>query len=157
MNGTWILKQGLPGGSDGKESPCQGSRPGFDSWVGKIPWRRERQSTPVFLPGEFHGQRSLVGYSPWGLKESDVTKQLTLTSKKKTSCHSGLPLNLGTTEQSQTFPHMICPLLGTWKTTAATLCLSVWLLVSRFQPDHQIQVRDWVFFCDSSQCLTHSR
>ena len=40
-----------------------------DPWVGKIPWRREWQSTPVFLPGEFHGQRSLAGYSPWGCKE----------------------------------------------------------------------------------------
>ena len=38
----------------------------FDPWVGKIPWRREWLPTPVFLPGEFHGQRSLVGYSPWG-------------------------------------------------------------------------------------------
>ena len=48
-------------------------RPGFDLWVGKIPWRRKWQPTPVFLPGEFHGQRSLVGYSPWGPEE-----QLTL-------------------------------------------------------------------------------
>ena len=39
---------------------------GFDPWVRKIPWRREWQPTPVFLPGEFHGQRSLMGYSPWG-------------------------------------------------------------------------------------------
>ena len=43
------------------------------------PWRREWQSTPVFLPGEFHGQRSLMGYSPWGHKDSDTTEQLTLT------------------------------------------------------------------------------
>ena len=41
-------------------------RPGFDPWVGKIPWRREWQPTPVFLPGEFHGQRRLAGYSLWG-------------------------------------------------------------------------------------------
>ena len=40
-------------------------RRGFNPWVGKIPWRRKWQPTPVFLPGEFHGQRSLVGYSPW--------------------------------------------------------------------------------------------
>ena len=40
----------------------------FDSWVGKIPWRRKWQPTPVFLAGEFHGQRSLAGYSPWGRK-----------------------------------------------------------------------------------------
>ena len=47
---------------------------GFDPWVGKIPWRREWQPTTVFLPGEFHGQRSLVDYSPWGCKESDATE-----------------------------------------------------------------------------------
>ena len=50
------------------------ARPGFNPWVGKIPWRREWQLTPVFLPGAFHGQRSLVGYSPWGHKESDMTE-----------------------------------------------------------------------------------
>ena len=54
-------------------------RPGFDPWVQKIPRRREQQLTPVFLPGEFHGQKSLVGYSPWGHKASDTTKQLTLS------------------------------------------------------------------------------
>ena len=54
-------------------------RPAFNPWVGKIPWRRAWQPTPVFLPGEFHGQRSLVGYSPWGHKELDMTEQLTLS------------------------------------------------------------------------------
>ena len=44
------------------------------SLVKKIPWRREWLPTPVFLPGESHGQRSLVGYSPWGHKESDTTE-----------------------------------------------------------------------------------
>ena len=43
-------------------------RLGFNSWVGKIPWKRKWQPTPVFLPGKSHGQRSLVGYSPWGCK-----------------------------------------------------------------------------------------
>ena len=51
----------------------------FWSWVGKIPWRREWQPIPVFLPGEFHGQKSLVDYSTWGLKESDRIEQLTLS------------------------------------------------------------------------------
>ena len=46
----------------------------FDPWVGKIPWRREWQPTPVFLAGEFHGQRRRVSYSPWGHKESDTTE-----------------------------------------------------------------------------------
>ena len=50
----------------------------FDPWVGKIGWRRERLPTTVFLSGEFHGQRSLVGYSPWGHRESDMTERLTL-------------------------------------------------------------------------------
>ena len=49
-------------------------RRGFNLWVGKIPWRRAWQPTPVFLPGKSHGKRSLTGYSPWGCKESDMTK-----------------------------------------------------------------------------------
>ena len=60
----------------GKESTCQSRRPGFDPWVGKVPWRRKWQPTPVFLPGKSHGQRGLVGYSPWGCKESDMTEEL---------------------------------------------------------------------------------
>ena len=54
----------------------QYGRPGLDSWVGKIPWRRKWKPTPVLLPGESHGGRSLVGYSPWGRKESDMTERL---------------------------------------------------------------------------------
>ena len=46
----------------------------FDPWVRKIPWRRKRQPTPVFLSRESHGQRSLAGYSPWGYKELDTTE-----------------------------------------------------------------------------------
>ena len=45
-----------------------------DTWVRKIPWEREWQPTPVFLPVEFHRQRSLAGYSPWGSKELDTTE-----------------------------------------------------------------------------------
>ena len=52
-------------------------RPGFDSRVGKIPWRRKWQPTPVFLPGEFYGQRSVASYSPWGHILSDMTERLT--------------------------------------------------------------------------------
>ena len=58
----------------GKESTCRCRRHRFDPRVGKILWRRARQPTPVFLPGESHGQRSLVGCSPWGHKESDTTE-----------------------------------------------------------------------------------
>ena len=55
---------GFPGGSDGKESARNAGDPRFNPWIGKIPWRREWLPTPVFLLGEFHGERSLVGYSP---------------------------------------------------------------------------------------------
>ena len=47
-----------------------------DPWVGKIPWRRKWQPTPVVLPGESHGGKSLLGYSRWGPKESDTTERL---------------------------------------------------------------------------------
>ena len=63
---------GFPGGASGTEPICQCKRCGFKPWVGKIPWRRAGQPTPVFLPGESHGQRSLVGYSPRGCKELDM-------------------------------------------------------------------------------------
>ena len=58
----------------GKESVCDAGDLGFDPWVGKIPWRRAWQPTPVFSPGESHGHRRLVGYSPLGCKGSDTTK-----------------------------------------------------------------------------------
>ena len=58
----------------GKEHACQCKRHGFDPWVGTIPWRRVWQPTPVFFPGESHGQRSLAGYSPWGHRELDMTE-----------------------------------------------------------------------------------
>ena len=68
---------GFLGGSDSKKINLQCRRPGFHPLMGKISWRREWQPTPVFfLPGEFFRQRSLVGYSPWGRKESETTEQL---------------------------------------------------------------------------------
>ena len=68
---------GLPRWCSGKESAChcrRCKRHRFHPWAGNVSQRREWQNTPVFLPGEFHGQRSLVGYSSWGHKESDTTK-----------------------------------------------------------------------------------
>ena len=75
--GTPRVLGGPPGGTSGKESACQFSRHkrcGFNARVGKIPWRRAWQPTPVFLPGESHGQRSLTGYSPYSHTESDMTR-----------------------------------------------------------------------------------
>ena len=65
---------GLPRWLRGKESACQCRRPGLGPWIRKIPWRRKRQPTPVFLPRKSHGQRSLEGVSPWGCRESDMTE-----------------------------------------------------------------------------------
>ena len=74
---TSLMAQGSP---DGKSLCQQCRRPYLDPWVGKIPWRRKRQPTPVFLPGKSHGQKSLVGYSPWGCKELDTTERLSFFS-----------------------------------------------------------------------------
>ena len=67
---------GFPGGSDGKVSACNAGDP---PWVRKTLWRKKWQPSPVFLPGEFHGLGILVGYSPWGCKESDTTERLRFT------------------------------------------------------------------------------
>ena len=70
-----VLDKGFPGGTVGKEHACQFRRPkrcGFHLWVGKIPWRRVWQSTPVFLPGESPSTNETG--SPQGLKESDMTE-----------------------------------------------------------------------------------
>jgi len=64
--------KGFPGGASGKEPTCQCrrcKRPGFNPWVEKMPWRRAWQPTPVFLPRESLGQRSLVSYRPQGHKD----------------------------------------------------------------------------------------
>ena len=82
-------KESLPGPGEGNGNPLLGfsvgtvvknycqckihKRLGFDLWVGKIPWRRKWQPTKVFLPGKSHGQRSLVGCSPWDCTGSDMT------------------------------------------------------------------------------------
>ena len=74
-----------------KKTACQCRRQercGFFPWVGKIPWRREWLPIPVFLPGKSHGWRSLTGYSPWGCKESDMTKQLSMHTHRPMPPHS---------------------------------------------------------------------
>ena len=69
----------FPGGSDSKESACNAGYLGLILELGRsLEKRMAWQPTPVFLPGEFHGQRSLAGYSPQDYKESDTTEQLLL-------------------------------------------------------------------------------
>ena len=74
----WKYLTCFPGGTSGKESTCQcrrHKRRRFNPCVREIPWSRIGQPTPVFLPGKFHGQWSLVGYRPWGHKQSDTTER----------------------------------------------------------------------------------
>ena len=89
LPGFTTVTRGFPGGTSGKEYACQSrrcKRHRFDPWVGKIPWRRAWQPTPVFLPGESHGQRSLRGYSPWGRRELGTTEWLTFPHFFQESC-----------------------------------------------------------------------
>ena len=67
---------GFPGGSEGEAFALNAGELGSIRGSGRFPWRRKWQPTPVLLPGKCHGQRSLVGYSPWNRKESHMTEQL---------------------------------------------------------------------------------
>ena len=108
------LKQGGPGVATEflrldsvllrRQSIClQGGRPGFNPWVRKIPWRRKWHPTPVLLPGKSHGQRNLVGYSPWSRKQSDTTKWLHFLLLGATATLSLFPLCLDCMKVSRIF------------------------------------------------------
>ena len=87
LRGIYCLGLGLPRWLSAKLTrQCRRCRYGLDPWVGKIPWRRKWQPAPIFLPGKFHGQRSLVGYSPY------VTKSWTRLSAW---AHKGTHIALG--------------------------------------------------------------
>ena len=88
------LNTTFPGGTSGEESPGQGRRCerwGFDPWVGKNPCSRKWQPTPVFLPGKFHEQKSLVGSSQCGHKESDTTEWLSTSTTNQKDSHEHTP------------------------------------------------------------------
>ena len=86
----------------GQESACQcrrHKRHGFDLWIRKISWSRKWQPTPVFLPGKFHKQKSLLGYSPWGHKESNTMEHTCKQARgTKRKVNSGCPY----------FSHALC-------------------------------------------------
>ena len=150
----------------GKESACQCRIHGFDPWVRKIPWRRKWQPTPVFLPGKSHGQRSLVGYDPWGCNELDTTEQLNHSSDKsapstpqmyvwRSSGYNSIhQQHLGLQAVTETVSHHFqyalhiffpprryrhCSSSGLWGCSG--FCLSKWVTVSclgRPPPPHQV-------------------
>ena len=77
--------KGIPWWLNGKEPLCQRRRckkHGLDPWIGKIPWRREWPLMPVFLSGEFHGQKSLMVYIPWVAKSQTQQSMSTMTTKR---------------------------------------------------------------------------
>ena len=89
-----IICLGLPWWHTSKESTCHCRRHGFNPWVGKILWRRTQQPTPVFLPGESPGQRSLAGYSPRGhrVRHDLATEQQGVPCLSCLLCFLTLPL-----------------------------------------------------------------
>ena len=137
----------------------QGTR--FDSWVGKIPWRRKWQPTPVFLPGKSHGQRSLMGYNPWGHKESDITEQLTFhwinwslkrsfffNERKKTTQQRKLPFQQsGARVYFLVFPfpeeHSVLTLQTSWQ-IAQEMFRLLRCVFSLFKPNPSVYIIRWV-------------
>ena len=101
-------------------------------WVGKIPWRREWQPTPVFLPGESDGWRSLGGYSPWGCKDSDTTEQLSIAQQTVTS-YGFMGSLMGMKEKTQCVAHNLARGLlefaKSWGTKHPLLCAFVFPVV----------------------------
>ena len=136
---------GFPGDSDGKESARSAGDLGW-----KIPWRREWLSTPVFLSGESHGQRSLAGCSPWGQKESDTTERLThytvylpilLFSLNLQPSQTGSVLHIPKTAASVTLPvHGLSEPLDLIEFLWVHLCSSV-------NDSLPLITRAWITFC----------
>ena len=95
-----LVYLGIPSGVVAENLPANPGdiRHGFELWVKKILWRREWLPTPVFLPGKFHGQRSLVGYSPWGHKELNMTEN--------THTHTYYHIYASSSKLSYKFPHL---------------------------------------------------
>ena len=107
--------------------------PGFDPWVGNIPWMRKWLPTPVLLPGDSHGQRSLVGYSPWSCQKSDMTEWLsTHTTHNLTSLLNNwrlIPLN-----DPPYFAYHLMPLPSATQVLFSTLCSTAdFLVIERWQ------------------------
>ena len=88
-----VLVSGFPWWLSGKESTtCNVEGASSIPWSGKTPWRRKWQHTPVFLPGKSHGERSLVGYSPWGHKR--IRQDLAIKQQLVSMNPSGLLLSI---------------------------------------------------------------
>ena len=112
-------------------------RSGFHPWVGKIPWRRKWQPTPVLLPGKSHGWRSLVGYSSWGCKESDMN---VMHAHSSASDMTLMIISVPTSQMSEVLTWR-CPLLSSHKSqfffvaiTFFHILLSITAILLRWNP-----------------------
>ena len=119
-----MLSRVLPWWLSGLRMCLQCGRSGYDPWVRKITQRRERQPTPVFLSGDFHGQKSLVGYSPWGSRETNTTELLTHTHTY-THTHTHMLSILLLELSAFTFGHVLANI---WLEIEVCQCLSSLLL-----------------------------
>ena len=126
----WIL---MGNGLSGEEFTCQCRRLGFNPWVGKIPWRRKWQPTPVFLLRKSHGRRSLMGYSPWSHKESDTTQWLNGSS-------SSSSYSFWLSHQAQTYA-LYCLYLCV-KTPKVLPLRTLNELINAFKDDYFLDLRD---------------
>ena len=145
---TYIYAR-LPRWHSGKESAYQSRRYKkcrFSLWVGKIPWRRKWQPTLVFLPGESQGNRSLVDYSPWGCKESNMTEWLGLhTCTYISQFHLSTNLSKGTRATSAFW---LLSIMLQWILMHKYLLMSLLLVLSNIH----LEVGFWVT-CNSTFSL----
>ena len=137
---------GLPCDSGGKRICPKCGRPRFDPCIRKIPWRRERLPTPVFLPGEFHGHRSLAGYSPWDHIELDTTERLT---HMHTHNEFGITWSSHRTQTGRPSPSEIVLVImaGEWEDGDS------WLVLQAFIWRWWLSVKESA--CQSRRCRRH--
>ena len=131
-------------GARGRESACQCRRLKgcwFDARFGKIPWRSKCETAVVFLPGKFHGKKSLAGYSPWGLKESDIVEQLS----------TRMPYMAGICEKEPQYNIFISSYISSVAQSCPTICdpmnhstpgLPVHHQLPKYTQTHVLQVGD---------------
>ena len=128
----WIVSlEGLP---SGKESTCQcrrHTRHGFNPWLGKILGNRKWQPVPVFFPGKFHGERNVVGYSPWGRNELDTTERVRTHTHTHThtNTHTRTSVSVLLTRCSKVFIDM--PGKAIPRTAVKSSCASYQAVVSK--------------------------
>ena len=113
-----------------KRSVCHCRTLGFHLWVGKIPWSREWQPTPVSLPGKFHGQKSLAGYSPWGCKESNTTE--CVHTHTHTHTHTELPVKWtkSTNLKRLLWGWELGFSISSWKSFLSHILFNIWAYMS---------------------------